>query len=152
MARQRVSDEGHLRWFDTDEEYYTYIRARKYFDSAEDYDETRSQFRSDAELLNWLEEQERIQAFQDEVEKRVRRRMIWIKIALWPIVIILIWAMLALSKEIDNGLLSIILPIIWGLIMIFVESLVEKRIGLKIREKIEMELQNQKEGDWNWNV
>ena len=152
MARQRVSDEGHLRWFDTDEEYYTYIRARKYFDSAEDYDETRSQFRSDAELLNWLEEQERIQAFQDEVEKRVRRRMIWIKIALWPIVIILIWAMLALSKEIDNGLLSIILPILWGLIMIFVESLVEKRIRLKIREKIEMELQNQKEGDWNWNV
>lgn len=152
MARQRVSDEGHLRWFDTDEEYYTYIRARKYFDSAEDYDETRSQFRSDAELLDWLEEQERIQAFQDEVEKRVRRRMIWIKIALWPIVIILIWAMLALSKEIDNGLLSIILPILWGLIMIFVESLVEKRIRLKIREKIEMELQNQKEGDWNWNV
>lgn len=141
-----------MRWFDTDEEYYTYIRARKYFDSAEDYDETRAQFRSDAELLNWLEEQERIQAFQDEVEKRVRRRMILVKIALWPIVIILIWAMLALSKEIDNGLLSILLPIIGGLIMIFVESLVEKRIRLKIKERIETELQNQKESDWNWNV
>jgi cell division septal protein FtsQ len=64
-------------------------------------------------LLNWLEEQDRIQALQDEVAKMVRRKMIWVKLALWPMAIIIVWVIIALSKEIDNGILSIILPIIF---------------------------------------
>ena len=44
-----------MRWFDTDEDYYAYMRVRSQFNSAEGYDQARAYFNSDAELFAYLE-------------------------------------------------------------------------------------------------
>ena len=55
MGQHKINDNGHFRWFDTDEDYYAYIRVRRQFDSAEEYDNARADFKSDTELLSYLE-------------------------------------------------------------------------------------------------
>lgn len=55
MGQHRINDDGHMRWFDTDEDYYAYMRVRSQFNSAEGYDQARAYFNSDAELFAYLE-------------------------------------------------------------------------------------------------
>lgn len=57
MGRQKINDEGRWRWFDTDEEYYAYLRVRSQFDSADEYESymaVRAHFGSDEAFLEWL--------------------------------------------------------------------------------------------------
>lgn len=55
MGQHKINDDGHFRWFDTDEDFYAYKRVRKQFDSAEEYDNARADFKSDTELFSYLE-------------------------------------------------------------------------------------------------
>lgn len=55
MGQHRINDDGHMRWFENDEDYYAFRKARDQFDSADEYDQLRAYFHSDAELVAYLE-------------------------------------------------------------------------------------------------
>lgn len=133
-----------MRWFDTDEEYYAYIRARKYFDSAADYDELRAQFSSDEQLISYLEEQDRKRAFQNKLEKLVKRKMIWYKILLYLLYVIVV-PMFIYDADVSWVIVSLI-------VVYFIKALIESLIEVKIEAKVEAELKAQESDGWNWDV
>lgn len=55
MGKHKINDEGHWRWFDSDEDYYAFKQARSYFDSADNYDEARAFCSSDTDLVRKLQ-------------------------------------------------------------------------------------------------
>ncbi len=54
MGKHRINEDGNIRSFDTDEEYYAYKRVRSKFESLDDYDNARAYFSSDYELYDYL--------------------------------------------------------------------------------------------------
>lgn len=54
MGKHRINEDGNIRSFDTDEEYYAYKRVRSKFESLNDYDNARAYFNSDDELYEYL--------------------------------------------------------------------------------------------------
>lgn len=78
MGRHRVNDNGHMRWFDTDEEYFKYIRIRDRFSTAEEYEEylrKRAYFNSDEEYEEYLK-QKAMEEADEQRRKRQREKKI----------------------------------------------------------------------------